>query len=57
MFFTFKCLGLKREEDEAARVYAEFVESFKGDSAPGSKAFVRGGVIDPNEKLKADSEG
>ncbi|XP_020102910.1 protein RRC1-like isoform X2 [Ananas comosus] len=47
----------KREEDEAARVYAEFVESFKGDSAPGSKAFVRGGVIDPNEKLKADSEG
>ncbi|XP_072969346.1 protein RRC1-like [Typha angustifolia] len=47
----------KREEDEAARVYAEFVESFKGDSTPGSKAFVRGGVIDPNEKLKANLEG
>ncbi|KAG1338466.1 Protein RRC1-like [Cocos nucifera] len=47
----------KREEDEAARVYAEFVESFKADSTPGSKAFVRGGVIDPNDKLKADSEG
>nr|XP_029122686.1 protein RRC1 isoform X2 [Elaeis guineensis] len=47
----------KREEDEAARVYAEFLESFNADSTPGSKAFVRGGVIDPNEKLKADSEG
>lgn len=33
------------------------MESFQGDSAPGSKAFVRGGMIDPNEKLKADSEG
>ncbi|XP_064998975.1 protein RRC1-like [Musa acuminata AAA Group] len=47
----------KREEDEAARVYAEFVESFKGDNTPGSKTFVRGGVIDPNEKLKAGPEG
>ncbi|KAL6888782.1 hypothetical protein ACP4OV_009808 [Aristida adscensionis] len=46
----------KREEDEAARVYAEFVESFKGDSSSGAK-FVRGGVIDPNAKLKADAEG
>ncbi|EMS50692.1 U2 snRNP-associated SURP motif-containing protein [Triticum urartu] len=45
----------KREEDEAARVYAEFVESFKGESTSGSK-FVRGGVIDPNAKLRADSE-
>jgi U2-associated protein SR140 len=47
---------VKREEDEAARVYAEFVESFKGESTSGSK-FVRGGVIDPNAKLRADSEG
>lgn len=47
---------MKREEDEAARVYAEFVESFKGDSSSGAK-FVRGGVIDPNAKLKTDSEG
>ncbi|XP_042442122.1 protein RRC1-like [Zingiber officinale] len=47
----------KREDDEAARVYAEFVESFKGDNAPGSKTFVRGGVIDPNDRLKANSEG
>ncbi|RLN07616.1 U2 snRNP-associated SURP motif-containing protein-like isoform X1 [Panicum miliaceum] len=46
----------KREEDEAARVYAEFVESFKGDSSSGAK-FVRGGVIDPNAKLKTDPEG
>uniref|UniRef100_A0A0E0CGN3 RRM domain-containing protein n=1 Tax=Oryza meridionalis TaxID=40149 RepID=A0A0E0CGN3_9ORYZ len=45
----------KREQDEAARVYEEFVESFKGDSSSGSK-FVRGGVIDPNAKLRIDSE-
>ncbi|XP_068668196.1 protein RRC1-like isoform X2 [Aristolochia californica] len=47
----------KRAEDETARLYAEFVESFQGDNAPGSKAFVRGGTINPNEKPKADSEG
>ncbi|KAL9442858.1 hypothetical protein AB3S75_016258 [Citrus x aurantiifolia] len=46
----------KRAEDETARLYAEFVESFQGDSGPGSKAFVRGGTIDPNDKLK-ESEG
>lgn len=27
------------------------------DDTPGSKAFVRGGLINPNEKLKPDSEG
>ncbi|GMN40264.1 hypothetical protein TIFTF001_009490 [Ficus carica] len=47
----------KRAEDETARLYAEFVESFQGDSAPGSKTFVRGGTINPTEKLKNDSEG
>uniref|UniRef100_A0A7N0TA05 Uncharacterized protein n=1 Tax=Kalanchoe fedtschenkoi TaxID=63787 RepID=A0A7N0TA05_KALFE len=47
----------KREEDETARLYQEFVESFKGDNTPGSKTFVRGGIINPNEKLKTDSEG
>ncbi|XP_020268605.1 protein RRC1-like isoform X1 [Asparagus officinalis] len=47
----------KREEDETARLYAEFVESFQGSEAPGSKAFVRGGMIDPNEKMKTNSEG
>lgn len=47
----------KRAEDETARLYAEFVESFQGNDAPGSKTFVRGGTINPNEKAKADSEG
>ncbi|OWM86814.1 hypothetical protein CDL15_Pgr015850 [Punica granatum] len=47
----------KRAEDETARLYAEFVESFQGDNAPGSKTFVRGGTINPNEKVKADAEG
>ncbi|KAJ4834341.1 Protein rrc1 [Turnera subulata] len=46
----------KRAEDETARLYAEFVESFQGDTA-GAKAFVRGGTINPNDKVKADSEG
>ncbi|XP_030468750.2 protein RRC1 isoform X1 [Syzygium oleosum] len=47
----------KRAEDETARLYAEFVESFQGDNAPGSKAFVRGGMINPNERARPDSEG
>ncbi|KAL3650932.1 Protein rrc1 [Castilleja foliolosa] len=47
----------KRAEDETARLYQEFVESFQADSTPGSKAFVRGGLINPNEKLRNDSEG
>ncbi|KAF8392994.1 hypothetical protein HHK36_021235 [Tetracentron sinense] len=47
----------KRAEDETARLYAEFLDSFQGDNAPGSKAFVRGGTLNPNEKLKTDSEG
>ncbi|PRQ26872.1 putative transcription regulator SAP family [Rosa chinensis] len=47
----------KRAEDETARLYAEFVESFQGDNAPGSKAFVRGGTINPNERVKPDSQG
>lgn len=45
----------KRAEDETARLYQEFVESFQSDGT--SKAFVRGGVINPNEKSKPDSEG
>ncbi|KAI8569314.1 hypothetical protein RHMOL_Rhmol02G0269300 [Rhododendron molle] len=45
----------KRAQDETARLYQEFVESFQGDS--GSKTFVRGGTINPNEKLKNDYEG
>ncbi|XP_060208333.1 protein RRC1-like isoform X2 [Lycium barbarum] len=47
----------KRAEDETARLYQEFVESFQADNTPGSKAFVRGGTINPNDKVKIDSEG
>ncbi|KAK8602615.1 hypothetical protein V6N12_052420 [Hibiscus sabdariffa] len=47
----------KRAEDETARLYEEFVASFQGDNTPGSKAFVRGGTINPNERLKSDSKG
>ncbi|KAH0649342.1 hypothetical protein KY285_034590 [Solanum tuberosum] len=47
----------KRAEDETARLYQEFVESFQADNTPGSKAFVREGTINPNDKLKMDSEG
>ncbi|KAK6137141.1 hypothetical protein DH2020_029117 [Rehmannia glutinosa] len=46
-----------RAEDETARLYQEFVESFSVDDTPGSKTFVRGGTINPNDKLKNDSEG
>ncbi|XP_047328034.1 protein RRC1-like isoform X2 [Impatiens glandulifera] len=44
----------KRADDEAARLYQEFVESFQGDGT--SKTFVRGGTINPNDKVK-DTEG
>ncbi|KAK8505432.1 hypothetical protein V6N13_045870 [Hibiscus sabdariffa] len=47
----------KRAEDETARLYEEFVASFQGDNTPGSKAFVRGGTINPNERLKSDTKG
>jgi hypothetical protein len=50
-------LILQRAEDETARLYQEFLESFQGDITPGSKAFVRGGTINPNEKVKPGSEG
>ena len=45
---------MQRAEDETARLYAEFLESFQGDSTPGSKAFVRGGTIN-DEKVKPDA--
>jgi hypothetical protein len=41
---------LQRADDEAARLYEEFVESFKADDVPGGKAFVRGGTINPDAK-------
>ncbi|KAI3505503.1 hypothetical protein L1887_27634 [Cichorium endivia] len=46
----------KRAEDETARLYAEFLESFQGDDAPGLKAFVRGGTVN-DEKVKPDTGG
>ncbi|KAH6782174.1 RNA recognition motif protein [Perilla frutescens var. frutescens] len=56
-FLSFQSKIIKRAEDETARLYQEFVESFQADDSPGSKAFVRGGTINPNDKLKNDSEG
>ncbi|KAL0297371.1 UNVERIFIED_CONTAM: protein RRC1 [Sesamum radiatum] len=64
-FISYSGLGIshltlfhfQRAEDETARLYQEFLESFQADNTPGSKAFVRGGTINPNEKLKNDSEG
>ncbi|KAG9153618.1 hypothetical protein Leryth_008545 [Lithospermum erythrorhizon] len=47
----------KRAEDETARLYQEFVESFQADDTPGSKIFIRGGLVTPNDKFKPDSEG
>lgn len=32
------------------------MESFKADDTPGGKAFVRGGVINPNDRSKPVSE-
>ncbi|CAI7916777.1 unnamed protein product [Closterium sp. NIES-54] len=46
----------KREAEEAARVYDEFVESFKVDDKK-PKAFVRGGTINPNAKHDTPGEG
>ncbi|KAK1372469.1 hypothetical protein POM88_028662 [Heracleum sosnowskyi] len=42
----------RREEDETSRLYARVCRVI-----PGSKTFVRGGTINPNDKLKIDSEG
>ncbi|CAN8252242.1 unnamed protein product [Cochlearia groenlandica] len=46
----------KKAEDETARLYQEFVESFQGDNAT-TKTFVRGGTINPNDKPKVSSQG
>lgn len=47
----------KRADEEAARLYEEFVESFKGDDVPGGKAFVRGETINPDDPGKTGNEG
>ena len=48
---------MQREDEEAARLYEEFVESFKADDVPGGKAFVWGGTINPDDQSKAGTEG
>ncbi|GMH20336.1 hypothetical protein Nepgr_022177 [Nepenthes gracilis] len=47
----------KWDEEETDRVYQDFIQSFLGEDTPGSKTFVRGGTINPNDKSKHDSEG
>lgn len=47
---------MQRAEEETARLYQEFVESFQGDNS-AAKTFVRGGTINPNDKPKPDSQG
>ncbi|KAL9265351.1 RRC1-like protein [Drosera capensis] len=47
----------KRDMDETERLYEEFIESFQSDDTPGSKTFVRGATINPNERIKSDPEG
>ena len=40
---------IQRADEEAARLYEEFVESFKAEEGPGGKKFVRGGIINPDD--------
>ncbi|KAF8819425.1 Rna recognition motif-containing protein, partial [Cardiosporidium cionae] len=39
----------QREEEETARVYADFVKSFAGSDDSGPKTFIRGGVIETGD--------
>lgn len=49
---------LQRLEEEAAQVYEEFVAAFNGDSPQvGTKAFVRGGVVEPGSRPSAEPTG
>ena len=47
------CMGTQKAEEEAAKVYEEFVESFGvdegGKDGPGVKTFVRGGTVTPGQ--------
>ncbi len=56
-FFVSFCL--QRDEEEAAKVYEEFVKDFGGadNDDPGKKAFVRGGVIQPGQPTTVNNEG
>ncbi|KFM28327.1 U2 snRNP-associated SURP motif-containing protein [Auxenochlorella protothecoides] len=46
----------KRDEEEAARVYEEFVKDF-GGGRPSGTGFVRGGVIQPGSRGDASASG
>jgi U2-associated protein SR140 len=51
------CLSnIQREDEEAAKLYEEFVESFEADDKK-PKAFVRGGIIDPSKRVGHEAEG
>ena len=39
--------ALQREQEEAAKLYEDFVESFGDKEEDGSKSFVKGEVIQP----------
>lgn len=47
-------LSYQKADEEAAKVYEEFVESFAGDDGGGRdggvKAFVRGGIVAPGSR-------
>lgn len=48
---------MQRDDEEAAKVYEEFVKDFGGadNEDPGKKAFVRGGVIQPGQQSSSSS--
>lgn len=47
---------MQRDEEEAARVYEEFVKDF-GGGRPSGTGFVRGGVIQPGSRGDASASG
>ena len=49
--------SVQRAEEEAAKLYEDFVESFgeKEEDAAASKSFVRGGTIQPGSSTAAAS--
>jgi len=47
MFQSFLCV--QRQEEEAAEVYKEFVESFEDAQRGLNKSWVKGGVVNPEK--------
>jgi hypothetical protein len=54
-----KALKRKRDEEENARVYDEFIASFESSSSSnqGGMTFVRGGVFEPSSMSTKTSSG